>query len=484
MDAPASASALVEILLTTGRTLALQLNEKLAVRVVRNAPLLIEWRGHDAVMPASLRALLEELLPSSRVATIMQQIAAAAGSVDEAGLALGTCALRVAHGGGPDRFATLSLHRAALAEGLPLLLLMRDATAAQVLQQTLAQARESLAAALAALRASPRDMRLFLSAAMASVGALRATMKLPARDQQAAHAKIAQLRLAAGQLAADARAAGLTTVVDACGNFERQLAALQDRPLLSGDDLLPLAPLLDRIASGVGDSIRIEEQRYVAAPPARAAAPAGADPADARHEAGTWARLAERRWNAFVRRRCEEMGTLVKLHVHDARLVPAAQRHDVDDMLQHLLRNALEHGIETPEQRLAADKPAAGEISVKFEDRGRAGLLMSVRDDGRGLDVERIGRAAVRSGLVSDESLLEYDPGEVVGLIFKPSFSTENLEGESGRGRGMNFLRRAVARLGGQITVATRPGRHTQFSIQLPAPVEAVSPVTATSAAD
>jgi two-component system chemotaxis sensor kinase CheA len=218
----------------------------------------------------------------------------------------------------------------------------------------------------------------------------------------------------------------------------------------------------------VGNSARIEEQRYTAPPKAPAATPRTRAQPEVRKDAEDWAHAAERRWNNFLRQRGEELGTLVKLLVQDAQVVPATLRRDVDDMLQHLLRNAVEHGIETPEQRLAADKPAGGQISVRFEDKGARGLHMTFRDDGRGFDVARIGRAAVMSGIVSEESLLEYDPGEVVGLIFKPSFSTENLEGEAGRGRGMNFLRRTVTRLFGQITVATKPGRYTRFEIHLP----------------
>jgi two-component system chemotaxis sensor kinase CheA len=156
------------------------------------------------------------------------------------------------------------------------------------------------------------------------------------------------------------------------------------------------------------------------------------------------------------------------LQVHGAQLVPEPLRREVDDLLQHLLRNAVEHGVETPEERLAAGKPASGEMQVSFELRDGRELVMTVRDDGRGFDVQRIGRAAVLSGLLAEESLLEFEPGDVVGLIFKPDFSTEHLEGEAGRGRGMSFLRRTVARLGGDIAVATRPGSYTQFILRLP----------------
>jgi len=467
MDAPPN--PLVEILLTTGRTLALQMNERLSVRVIHNAPLLVEWRGDNEEMPGSLHLLLEELLPLMHADAVMRQIEAAAASTEEAAVTLGTVQLRPPPGGGPDRHVALSLHHTAEVQGLPLLLLLRDVTATEGLRQALTNSRQSLATALTALRSSPQAIRLFLPAAMTSVGALRATMKLPARDQEAVHAKLVRLKEEADRLEADALENSLATVAEACAAFSQHVARLHERPVLTGDDLLPLAPRLDQIASAVGDTIRIEEQRYVPQVRSRAGAARATTSPEERKEAEAWARGAEKRWNSFLRRRGEELGVLAKLQVHGARLVPAALRRDIDDLLQHLLRNAMEHGIETPEQRLAAGKSAAGEISLRFEDRDRHGLTMTVRDDGRGFDIERIGRAAVLSGLISEESLLEHDPGEVVGLIFKPPFSTEHLEGEAGRGRGMSFLRRTVTRLGGQITVATKPGSYTRFVIQLPA---------------
>jgi len=465
MDGPTS--PLVEIALTAARTLALQLGERLAVRVVHNAPLLLEWRGHEDAMPGSLQLLLEELLPLAGAQAMLRQIEAAATTMGEGGMDLGTTMLRPPAGGAADRHAAFSLHRGGDASQPLLLLLLRDVTPQTAQQQALAQAQDNVAAALTALRTPPQPLRLFLSSAMASMGALRATMKLPARDQASVQAKLTRLKESADQIGSEAHDIGLGTVVAACREFALGAVALREKQHVSGNDLLPLAPLLDQIASSIGNSARIEEQRYIAPARPRAATRERAEP-ESRKDAESWAHAAEKRWNSFLRQRGEELGTLVKLQVLQAQLVPAGLRRDIDDMLQHLLRNAVEHGIETPEQRLAADKSAAGEISVKFEQK-REGLTMTVRDDGCGFDVERIGRAAVLSGLVAEESLLEYDPGEVVGLIFKPNFSTENLAGEAGRGRGMSFLRRAVTRLGGQITVATKPGHYTRFMIQLPA---------------
>jgi chemotaxis protein histidine kinase CheA len=468
MDSPSA--SLVEILLTASRTVALQLNERLSVRIVHNAPLLAEWRGHGGQLAASLRALLEELLPQTRAREILTKVELAALANEESFTDLGVVMLHGPRGGGAAPHVSLGLHRVADGGEFPLLLTLRDVSTRAGLQQVLAQTQDSLDTALTALRSSPQTIRMFLVSAMTAVSALRATMKTPAREQEALRAKLTRLADGIEQLATEAVKVGLVTIVAACRALAERVEVLHQQQQVSGDELLPLAPLIDRIASAVGNASRIEEQRYSPPPQQARATATRATSSQARQkQADEWAQQTERRWNGFLRQRGEELGTLVKLHVDQAQLVPEPLRRGVDDMLQHLLRNAVEHGIETPEERLAADKPAAGQITVKFEDHGNAGIAMTVRDDGRGFNVERIGRAAVRSGIVSEESLVERDPGQVVGLIFKPNFTTENLAGEAGRGRGMSFLRRTVTRLGGQISVATKPGRYTQFVIQLPA---------------
>ncbi|MEO6184784.1 MAG: ATP-binding protein, partial [Steroidobacteraceae bacterium] len=233
------------------------------------------------------------------------------------------------------------------------------------------------------------------------------------------------------------------------------------------NELLPLAMFVDGIATAVGNAWRAEEQRYCEPQPQPHAGSSDAGPRRSR-KSTSWPQASERRWNEFLRRRGEEIGTLARLSMSGAEIVSPALRRDVDEILQHLLRNALEHGIETPEQRLAAGKPASGQISVKFEDKAAAGLRITVRDDGRGFDLQRIGQAAVRCGLISEESLLEQDAVDLVGLIFRPAFTTDGVTDCDGHGRGMTYLRSAITRLNGQISVATKAGRYTQFTIQLP----------------
>jgi two-component system, chemotaxis family, sensor kinase CheA len=345
------------------------------------------------------------------------------------------------------------------------MLILRDVSEKVALEQALADARAAHATALTVVRASSDTLRLFLGSAMASVGAIRATLRLPARTQEALHDKLDRLHSTTVSLLGEAQLLNVTPVVDTGQIFLAALELQQQRDNVSGDDLLPLAPLIDRMASAIGNTWRVEEQRPQ---PALQTVEATGRHRQPESRQPRWQKASERRWNEFLRHRGEEAGKLVRLSMSGADIVPAGLRRSVDEMLQHLLRNAMDHGIETPEERLAAEKPAAGTIDVQFTDLGAAGFTLVARDDGRGFDVDRIGRAAVQCGLLSEESRQERGAGDIMRLIFKPSFSTEALTNGDGQGRGLAYLRRAVTQLNGQITVATKSGRYTEFTIQLP----------------
>ena len=464
------AGQLLGTVLAAGQTVVLEINSTGHLQSAHNAILLDDWCDRDDVIEGrnTLQDLLGSLAGVSAVRELVPLIngAIAAQASERPDPAIGT--LRVRASGGIERHIEIRLQRRA---DDCFLLLLRDITARGEAQLVLATAQLSLDTAMACLRAAPKALRLFLGASMASVGAIRATMRLPARSQAALRDKLARLRADVDRLEGEARQIHLAPVMTACQGLSAQIAALLQQGSISGDAVLPLSLLIDQVASATGTAWRIEEQRY-SPPPAAAEKPAvnatrPRRPAD-------WAKAIERRWAGYLRRRGEEAGTLVRLAMEGAQHVPVGLRRPVDEILQHLVSNAIAHGIETPEERLAADKPAAGQITIRFEDQGRAGLRMTVRDDGRGFDTARIGRAAVNCGLVSEESLLERNAADVVGLIFRPDFTTEGLDGEDAGGRGMSFLRRTVARLGGQVSVATKAGRYTQFNIQLPAALHLV----------
>ncbi|MFM2119144.1 MAG: hypothetical protein RL722_612 [Pseudomonadota bacterium] len=138
----------------------------------------------------------------------------------------------------------------------------------------------------------------------------------------------------------------------------------------------------------------------------------------------------------------------------------------IGDPLMHLVRNAMDHGIETPEQRLAAGKPAHGTLTLNaFHDSGN--IVITVQDDGAGLARERILAKARERGLVGAQQQLS--DAEVHALIFEPGFSTaEQVTNLSGRGVGMDVVRRNISALRGSVEIQSQPGAGTRILVRLP----------------
>ena len=136
------------------------------------------------------------------------------------------------------------------------------------------------------------------------------------------------------------------------------------------------------------------------------------------------------------------------------------------DPLVHVIRNAADHGLEAPEVRQAAGKPGAGHISLVARHAG-AEVLISVSDDGRGLDAKRIRAKAEENGLVTPDAVLT--DVELNQLIFHPGFSTaKEVSALSGRGVGMDVVKRTIENMRGSIDIATRPGQGTTITLRLP----------------
>jgi two-component system chemotaxis sensor kinase CheA len=139
---------------------------------------------------------------------------------------------------------------------------------------------------------------------------------------------------------------------------------------------------------------------------------------------------------------------------------------DIADPLMHMIRNSLDHGIEPPERRAALGKPRTGRLSLSACHQGGS-IVIAVSDDGAGLNAEKILARAVAQGLVPPGETPE--PADIYPLIFRPGFSTaEQVTEISGRGVGMDVVRRNIEALRGRIEIQTEPGRGTTFSIKLP----------------
>ncbi|MBO9521516.1 MAG: chemotaxis protein CheA [Nocardioidaceae bacterium] len=140
----------------------------------------------------------------------------------------------------------------------------------------------------------------------------------------------------------------------------------------------------------------------------------------------------------------------------------------VKDPLTHLVRNAVDHGIESPERRLAAGKPAEGTLTLRaFHEGGQVNIEIS--DDGAGIDPARLRARAVERGILTADAAARLSERESYGLIFAPGFSTaETVTNVSGRGVGMDVVKTNIEKIGGLVDVLSEPGRGTTIRVKIP----------------
>ena len=141
---------------------------------------------------------------------------------------------------------------------------------------------------------------------------------------------------------------------------------------------------------------------------------------------------------------------------------------EIGDPLMHMLRNAADHGLESNEERIKAGKPEVGSIFLNAYQDGN-NVVIEVRDDGKGVDVEKIKKKAVEKGTITPEQAATMTEKEAIELLFRPSFSTaEQISDLSGRGVGLDVVKSKIEALGGDVEAKTVLGEGTTFIVRLP----------------
>lgn len=169
----------------------------------------------------------------------------------------------------------------------------------------------------------------------------------------------------------------------------------------------------------------------------------------------------------LIRNLCRELGKVVDLQLDGGGTELDKQvLEQIVDPIRHLLINAVDHGIETPDDREAVGKDRRGSLKVTARQQGRQ-VVIEVRDDGRGISPATVKASAVRKGLIDESD--ELSDQETLALLFKAGFSTAGIVTDtSGRGVGLDVVKEAVDRLKGTVDIDSTPGEGTVFSITLP----------------
>jgi two-component system chemotaxis sensor kinase CheA len=153
----------------------------------------------------------------------------------------------------------------------------------------------------------------------------------------------------------------------------------------------------------------------------------------------------------------------------------------IKDPLTHIVRNSVDHGIEPPQVRLAAGKPAEGRLSLRaFHEGGQVNI--EIADDGGGISAERVKQKALDRGLITAEQAARMSERELQNLVFLPGFSTaEKVSNISGRGVGMDVVRTNIEKIGGQVDIQSTAGQGTTLRIKIPLTLAIIPALTVTS---
>ncbi|WP_177167673.1 Hpt domain-containing protein [Nitrosomonas marina] len=177
-------------------------------------------------------------------------------------------------------------------------------------------------------------------------------------------------------------------------------------------------------------------------------------------------RISERYYRV-LRKAASDLGKKACLQIRgEATEIDRSVLEKISASLEHILRNAVAHGIEKSDQRILSGKPETGQIVMNLQQSNNE-IVITIRDDGCGLDLENIRKAAIKQGLINENELLEDD--QIAALIFAPGLTTQDhATDNAGRGVGMDIVQNDISELGGHISVSSEKNRETVFHIQLP----------------
>jgi HPt (histidine-containing phosphotransfer) domain-containing protein len=258
----------------------------------------------------------------------------------------------------------------------------------------------------------------------------------------------------------------LTYFEKVCDIFEGKIVQLRERSALGGDDFLSVVIAQSELRQDL-DELQDLRERFVglghaAASKREAPGRKAETPADVGEGVAAFAKQLAAKQQKDVR---------VDVSAFDAGNLPDDLRRTVRDVLAQLTRNSLVHGIEDPDVRQSLGKPRAGTITLRNLPSVPAGSFgFSFRDDGQGLDPNKIREKAVEKRIVSLEKAAAMNDQQLIALIFRPAFSTlGEATTDAGRGIGMNVIKEAIVdRFGGSLSISSEPGKFTEFSFMVP----------------
>jgi len=336
------------------------------------------------------------------------------------------------------------------------------------LKESERRVQDQMAMMVHVLQAEPLAMQEFLGGATAGLNQINESLRTTSPTSGMSPERFESILRTAHQIKGDASALQLESIAQILHGLETLLQDLRGRNQCKGEDFLPVTvrvkELFGELRSIQEVIVRIGQIRgAVSVEPPRPPADGGA--------AGQQPMV--RQWSGFVSQLAERHQKRVELVYQGLDLGGLAPRlrETINSVVNQFIRNALVHGIESPDDRMRRGKAETARLSVYVSDQGDGFVELSFRDDGRGLDLEKIKAAALASGRVAADQVSALDPRRLTMMIFDSGFSTRApslADEDAGRGVGLDAVKAMVSSQGGRIRIGSTRGEYCHFRVQLP----------------
>lgn len=326
------------------------------------------------------------------------------------------------------------------------------------LDQETRRGEQQLNLLTALLNTNQELLPVFIDNSNKAYEAMNSILKEDAKTSDEYRVKAEKLGVIVHKVKGESAALSIGMVADACHEFEDELGKILENHHIDGNSFLPLTILLERLLGYNKLVADLHERVFINNSQPKSSVKNVA-------ESVNWDHLGE-----FCSEVAERADKNVKFRHSglDSVMLPESIKSALPVLTSQLLRNAVVHGIESSEERAKAGKPKVGRVSISAY-REAGGIVFECFDDGYGIDVDQIAKKAVQQKLVSEQSLKKMSDNQIIALIFKAGFSMQDSADEdSGRGMGMPAISDIVKELGGRVSVSTKLGAYTRFSIHFP----------------
>lgn len=334
----------------------------------------------------------------------------------------------------------------------------------RALKETEDRNRSQLGMLVEIIQIEPAALHQFLRTAKDGLQNMNRLMQTQEMALEARGSKVHALFRQTHQIKGDAAALGMKSIAESFERLENTLTGMHARHDLTGEDFLPIAVQVKKLFE------QIEAIESVVAQISQVRGIVTVEPSRAPQTPGVAQLPFVQRWMSFAAEIAGRQSKAVELAYNgiDITQLPTTLHDAITTVVNQFIRNAVVHGIEPPDERQRLGKSPAGHLTINISQRDDGGIDLSFRDDGRGISIGHIRQTAIANGRLTPEEAAAWEPRRIIGLIFEPGMSTrQTVDGDAGRGAGLDAVRDLVARLGGNIRIGTTENEYCHFRVGL-----------------